>query len=103
MLKIFSSGLNTAVVSEEYTVATQIAESLMAKTGIENVLEAGETSGIDQEKYYWRVSVENITNPELDEESEVNLMEVNVVVKWGGDGQHSRSIELITVKAGQQK
>ena len=37
ILRIFSSGIGTAVTAEEYTAAVQIAESLLAKTGLINL------------------------------------------------------------------
>ena len=102
LLKIFSSGLNTAMIAEEYTVATQIAESLMAKTGIEEPLVVGESSGTEVEKYYWRVTVENSSNPADDEESDdaTELLAVQVTVQWGDDDRSRRGIELNTVKTG---
>ena len=103
LLQIFSSGVNTAIIAEEYTVATQIAESLMAKTGIEEVLTVSEISGTEREKYHWQVNVENIPHPETDEESTVELLAVQVMVEWGDDGQKSRVVELNTVKTGQQQ
>ena len=104
LLKIFSSGVNTAVIAEEYTIATQIAESLMAKTGVEEPLAVGETSGTEAEKYHWRVSVENILNPAGDDEEEVvELMAVQVTVQWGDDDRNARNVELNTVKTGQQQ
>ena len=105
LLKIFSSGINTAMVAEEYTVATQIAESLMAKTGIEEPLVVGENSGTEVEKYYWRVTVENISNPANDEENDdaVELLAVQVIVEWGDDDRSRRVIELNTVKTGPPK
>ena len=105
LLKIFSSGINTAMVAEEYTVATQIAESLMAKTGIEEPLVVGENSGTEVEKYYWRVTVENISNPANDEESDdaAELLAVQVIVEWGDDDRSRRVIELNTVKTGPPK
>lgn len=57
LLKIFSAGINTAVVAEDYTVAVQIAESLMAKTGLESPLQEGEDSGTENDKYEWQVMV----------------------------------------------
>ena len=105
LLKIFSSGVNTAVIAEEYIVATQIAESLMAKNGIEEPLVLGETSGVEAEKYRWQVSVENapdLIEPDLieKEESRVLLMEVEVSVEWGESNQNNRSVVLNTVKQG---
>lgn len=103
LLKIFSSGVNTAIIAEEYVEATQIAESLMAKTGVEEVLTVSETFGTEREKYYWRVNVENIPHSETDEESTIELMAVQVMVEWGDDGKKNRVVELNTVKIGQQK
>ena len=105
LLKIFSSGINTAMIAEEYTVATQIAESLMAKTGIEEPLVVGESSGTEVEKYDWRVTVENISNPASDEENDdaAELLAVQVIVEWGDDDRSRRVIELNTVKTGPPK
>ena len=105
LLKIFSSGLNTAMIAEEYTVATQIAESLMAKTGIEEPLAVGESSGTEVEKYHWRVTVENSQNPADDElgEDDAGLLAVRVMVQWGDDDRNRRAIELKTVQTGPPK
>lgn len=100
LLQIFSSGVNTAMVAEEYTVATQIAESLMAKNGIEEPLTIGEMSGIEAEKYHWRVSVKDYGNPVF--ENDAGLMMVQVLVKWGNEQSNNRAVELNTVKIGQK-
>lgn len=99
LLKIFSSGVNTAIIAEEYTVATQIAESLMAKTGVEKPLAVGEISGTEVEKYHWRMNVENTPNPAT-EDKEGELMAVQVIVQWGDDERNYRVVELNTVKTG---
>ncbi len=99
LLKIFSSGVNTAGIAEEYTVATQIAESLMARTGIETMLIAGDETGIEAEKYHWRVNVEPLPGPETNEVSVLERMAVQVRVHWGGeDESNHRVVELNTIK-----
>ena len=101
LLKIFSSGVNTAIIAEEYTMATQIAESLMAKTGIEEPLVVGENSGTEVEKYHWRVTVENSFNPaDVEDENDVSLLAVRVIVQWGDNDRNRRTVELNTVKTG---
>ena len=102
LLKIFSSGVNAAMIAEEYTVATQIAESLMVKTGIEEPLVVGEYSGTEVEKYHWRVTVENSPNPADDGEGDdvAELLAVQVIVQWGDDDRSRRIIELNTIKTG---
>ena len=101
LLKIFSSGINTALVSEDYTAAVQIAESLMAKTGLESPLQAGADSGTENEKYEWQVLVTPyLFNPDnLDEMTiTTTLFKVKVVVNWDIEKTKRRQIELTTLK-----
>ena len=101
LLKIFSAGINTAVVAEDYTAAVQIAESLMAKTGLESPLQAGEDSGTENDKYEWQVLVTPyLFNPDNIDEMTIttNLFKVKVVVNWDIEKTKSRQIELTTLK-----
>jgi len=102
VLKIFSSGVNTAVISEDYIIATQIAESLMAKTGVEEPLEEGETTGLEDDKYQWSVKIENMDNSDL-ADSTVELMDIEVKVGWDFEQQNGRMIELNTVRTRQKE
>lgn len=107
LLKIFSVGVTTASVAEEYTAAVQIAESLMAKTGVETPLQAGESSGLENEKYDWLVTVSPFEfNPENADVNAVSavLFKVRVTVTWGDEDANTdvhtdkRQIELVTLK-----
>ena len=101
LLKIFSAGINTAVVSEDYTAAVQIAESLMAKTGLESPLQAGEDSGTENEKYEWHVLVTPyLFNPDNIDEMTITttLFKVKVIVNWDIEKTKGRQIELTTLK-----
>ncbi|NOU13617.1 MAG: prepilin-type N-terminal cleavage/methylation domain-containing protein [Methylococcaceae bacterium] len=103
LLKIFSGGVNTAQVSENYTVAIQIAESLMSQAGVAAPLQAGETSGVEQDKYEWllrvtphNLSFGNFTGAKLDAaQLPVTLFKVSVIVSWGDD---NRRLELTKLK-----
>ena len=101
LLKIFSAGVNTAVVAEDYTAAVQIAESLMAKTGVETPLQAGQDSGLENEKYHWLVEVSPfVFNPENVDITAITavLFKVKVIVSWGDDNANSRQVKLTTLK-----
>jgi len=101
LLKIFSAGVNTAVVAEDYTAAVQIAESLMAKTGVETSLQANQASGLENEKYHWQVEVSPFEfNPENVDPTALTavLFKVKVTVRWGDDNVNDRQIELTTLK-----
>ncbi len=97
LLKIFSAGVNTAGVAEEYNAAVQIAESLMAKAGVEAPLKPSETTGPENEKYHWRVSVSpfQLTTEDLAVTTmTAELFKVTVTVSWSDD----RQLKLITLK-----
>jgi general secretion pathway protein I len=103
LLKIFSAGVNTAGVAEEYNSAVQIAESLMAETGVETPLQTGEATGLEHDKYHWRVSV----SPFQFVAEDVNvtsiaamLFKVRVTVTWADGNARSdgRQVELTTLK-----
>jgi general secretion pathway protein I len=101
LLKIFSAGVNTAVIAEDYTAATQIAQSLMAKTGLENPLQTDQASGLENEKYHWLVEVSPFEfNPENVDTTALTavLFKVKVIVSWGDDNANDRQVELTTLK-----
>ena len=101
LLKIFSAGVNTAGVAEHYTAAVQIAESLMAKTGVETPLQVGQSTGSEKDYYAWQVDVSPFTfNPENVDTTTLTaaLFKVKVVVSWGDGNAGDRQVELITLK-----
>jgi general secretion pathway protein I len=101
LLKIFSAGVNTAAVAEDYTVAVQLAESLMVRAGVETPLQAGEISGRDNDKYSWQVIVNpyRFTPPEVDANTlKTEMFVVDVIVSWDEESEQGRSLELSTVK-----
>lgn len=103
LLKIFSGGVNTAVVAEEYSTAVQIAESLMAAAGVEKPLQAGQESGLENDKYDWLVEVSPFQfNPENVglETMTVALFKIKVTVRWGDDNADGdgRQIALTRLK-----
>jgi general secretion pathway protein I len=101
LLKIFSAGVNTAEVAEDYTAAVQIAQSLMAKTGVETPLQADQSSGLENEKYHWLVEVIPFEfNPDNVEPTAITavLFKVKVSVSWGDDNSDDRQVKLTTLK-----
>ncbi len=102
LLKIFSTGITTAQVAENYTTAVQIANNVIAKTGVESPLKIGESVGVENNFYHWRVRIspQTFTSPELDLRAlPVELFNVNVLVWWGDDDKtDDRVLELNTMK-----
>ncbi len=101
LLNIFASGVTTAGVAEDYTNAVQIAESLMARTGVEKSLQVGELSGVERDKYRWQVIVQPSTfNPDnMDATTSTTaLFKVSVIVSWGDEDSDARQVKLVTLK-----
>lgn len=102
LLRIFSSGVSTAQITDDYTNAVQIANNLLAKTGVEKPLKMGEELGEENDFYHWRVRISQKTfvSPALDlRDLPVQLFNVNVLVWWGDDAKtDDRVLELNTVK-----
>lgn len=101
LLKIFSSGINAAIVSEGYTTAVQIAESLLAETGTEIPLQPSYRSGVEADTYHWQVNIipyEMSSNTHAAEAETSVLMRVEISVSWGDSQAYPRSVELKTLK-----
>lgn len=114
LLNIFSKGVYTAALSEDYTAAVQIAESLLARVGVENELQEGQSNGTEYEKYQWTVTnypydVYALHNLESEtsafkKQQKIVIFQVIVKVVWGdGDDDNQRSVELNTLKYGANK
>jgi general secretion pathway protein I len=102
LMKIFSSGITTAKTADDYTNAVQIANNLIAKTGVETPLKISEEIGVENDFYHWRVRVnpKTFVSPELDLRSlPVEVFNVNVMVWWGDNVKtDDRVLELNTLK-----
>jgi general secretion pathway protein I len=99
LLHIFAQGVSTAGVAEDYSNGVQIAESLMARTGVETPLQASQSSGVNH-NYEWQVTVQPYSfSPYQIDTSTLSaaLFKVSVTVSWD-NGSHRRQIKLVTVK-----
>ena len=101
LLKIFSAGVNTAIIAENYSAAVELSESLMAKTGIETPLQTGQSTGLESNIYHWRIDISPFT-PNADDIDTKTLMaelfKVKVTVNWADGHASDRQVELITLK-----
>jgi general secretion pathway protein I len=94
ILTVFSQGLNKASLSEDYNIATQLAESLLAKTGVETKLQSGRQQGTELDKYRWTIKIDELNESDGLEQS-IRLMRVKVVVQWGDE---DRGVALMQLK-----
>lgn len=110
VLRIFGTGVNVAVNAEDYTGAVQIAESLLARAGVEFPLQAGKSAGIEGGKFDWEVTVTPVvvslprarpkfkSQQQNEESNPLQLMRVKVSVFWLGNGGNRRVVELSGLK-----
>ncbi len=101
LLKIFSGGVNTAMIAEDYTAAVQIAEGLLAKTGVETPLQSGNTTGSEGEKYQWQITISPFDfNPEAMDTKTITAVffKINVTVSWMEGDDNERQVALTTLK-----
>jgi general secretion pathway protein I len=103
MLNIFSGGINTAAIAEDYTIAVEIAESLMAKTGSEIPLSEHQSTGEEDQKYRWSLSIvpyslsADLIEPD-NAQVQAKLFKIDASVMWGDGESDDREIRLTTLK-----
>jgi general secretion pathway protein I len=103
IIRIFSTGLKTSITTEEYTIAVQIAESLMARVGEDISLDNAQIEGEIANKYQWLISItpmvifdiELLANDSKNENNQ--LKKVKVQVAWV-DSQVKPRVELNQIK-----
>lgn len=109
LLRVFSGGLQGIGLAEEYSRATSIAESMLARVGADIELKQGTTNGAVDERFNWTVNIQ----PHVLEEAgaadipgatpsnilPVSLMEVVVDVVWSENGR-DRRVKLTTLRTG---
>lgn len=99
---IFSGGFRNARLAEGYSRAVFLAESRLAAVGIESALIPGETTGIQDQGFSWRMVVTTVEEPPTTvgaTPSTIRLYQVWVQVSWSEDGR-SRQVELTTLRRG---
>lgn len=100
LFQVFSTGLRTAVVAEEYSEGTRIAESLLEEAAGIRSLERGEQSGrVEDSPYEWHIRVAPFSVPGLpnDDYGAFEPVSISVRVHWAS-GVRGRQVELHTVR-----
>lgn len=100
MYRIYAKGTTSAILGKEYAEAVNIAESKLAAAGVEESLDNGVSSGTENNKYEWQISVDDYEyNDDGDNgfEQPLQLKEIELLVSWDSLGKH-RSINLHTLR-----
>jgi len=103
MLELFSGGLRSAKISEEYTKAIWYGKAKREEMVTVQDLSEGVTEGSFDSVYAWRSEVK-ISNPKLSVEEDsqtilpIDLYQIVVRVTWpSGSGQRSYEVESLRV------
>lgn len=100
LFQVFSSGLRTAMVAEEYGEATRLAGSLLTELSGVRPLERGERSGqFEDTPYRWWASIAPMPMQALapTASERFDTLEIVVRVSWAA-GVGDRNVELRTVR-----
>lgn len=97
LMQIFSGSLRNAELSRDQAQAVALAQTLLTSTTAGATLAAGESSGVLQDKFHWRVSTAPFQAESAATETTavrtsamLELWEVSVEVAWGSDAPGSR-------------
>lgn len=98
-MRVFSGGLETLRVADEYSRAVFLAQSRLAEVGTEIPVRAGELTGESGRQFQWRVSMRPSEWGGVPRPGGQGLYEVLVEVRWN-EGQKSRRVELSSLRVG---
>lgn len=97
---IFSNGLRSVSLSEDYRTAVALAESRLAEIGVSEPLLDGDTRSSDDGRYTWLITSEEYSPWEDDgtaPQLPVRAYRVVLDISWFTDG-NQRSLSLTTIK-----
>jgi len=93
LLQVFSGGVRSTILSQEYTEAVLLAQSKIAELGVEEPLRTGGDGGDFDDKYRWELEVtEWETGGSFSSgSSQTELLHVTLTVLWGNDDRENRA------------
>jgi len=98
ILQLFSGGLKSARLSDEYTRAVFHAKEKMEEILLANQLMEGEVEGNFEDGFKWIIKISSLYNEEDIEKPEplVNLFNISVAVGWDTETD-GREFEISTI------
>ena len=98
LLQIFSGGVRSTILSQEYTEAVLLAQSKIAELGVEEPLRTGGDGGDFDDKYRWELEVTQWESGGSISSSsyQTELLHVSLTVLWGiGDRENRATLETL--------
>ena len=98
ILQLFSGGLKSSRLSEEYTRAIFHAKEKMEEVLIPKELSEGGLQGEFEDSFRWKSEIVRIEDPEEDDKKlPFNMFEIKIGVMWD-EGEKERRFEISTMK-----
>ncbi len=100
ILQLFSGGLKSRKLSEQYARGVFYAREKMAETLLVPDLSEGESRGETEDAYQWQINITEIIPQEDEEDAEdlpVDLLKIDVRVAWR-EGEKDKSFAIETLK-----
>lgn len=107
ILQLFSGGLKSSRLSDEYTRAVFHAKEKMEEVLLADKLGVGEFEGEFEDGFKWEINISLPESEEKEDEKEkapkppVNLFNINVAVIWN-TGTSERRFEISTVQIAEK-
>ena len=103
ILQLFSGGLKSSRLSDEYTRGIFHAREKMGEILLAKEVSAGETEGEFSDSFRWKCQIELIENVEEDEEKlPFNMFNIKVDIIWDAGGKEKR-FQVSTIKIVEKK
>lgn len=102
ILQLFSGGLKSAKVADDYTRGVFFAREKMEEYLLIEDLEEGTFDGKFDETYRWQVDIKFIEPKDEERVLPVDLYQLDVVVSWPVGGQEKK-IQISTLKITEKK
>jgi len=98
ILQLFSGGLKSSRLSDEYTRGIFHAREKMGEVLLSKEVSAGETEGEFSDSFRWKCQIELIESVEEDEEKlPFNMFNIKVDIIWDAGGKEKR-FQVSTIK-----
>jgi general secretion pathway protein I len=94
--EIVQTGLRQSATAESRSWATLLAESQLARVGVELPLEIGETTGETEDGLQWRTDIQLAEAP--NEHQSLPSYQIQVTVSWGPSA--AERVTLTTLRIG---
>ena len=96
LAQIMQTGLRQSAVAQSSAAATLLAQSELARVGVEVPLQAGQAEGETEDGMRWHTAIELLEGPS--EYQSLATYQVQVIVAWGP--RLAEQLTLTTVRVG---